>query len=293
MNQKNNTYGTFMTSFNVVYPILIYFVVMTLAMNIFAVIVVKLGGDIQKQYMLLQTLVSAVTLPFIYRYYRKDKIQPTVFHQHLEEVLQQKSRQQRIVNGVLMLFAGAAIGIAVNNVMALTELEKISEGYQQVTKNFFAGEVIFEILGACLVTPVLEEMLYRSVVYGRISDLMILKLKPETPEGQKRQKKNRIYAIVFTSLIFGAMHMNLVQLIYALVLGLMLAWFVEESGHLYGAVAGHIGANLMSVLRMETGLFQWMMINKSIFLISTVVFLAAGAVLLAVIWKYNAKTETV
>lgn len=291
MNQKKSNYSNLMKSYNVVYPILIYFLVMTLAMNIFAMLIVGMGADYQKQYMLLQTAVSLVTIPFIYRYYKKDKNQPTVFHQHLNETLQQKSKNQKIVNGILMFLAGAAMGIALNNLIALTTLKEISKAFQEANENFFGGGVLFEILGACLITPLLEEMLYRSVVYGRICDLMIPKAVAETEEQQKRYKKNRMLAILFTSLIFGVMHMNLVQFIYALILGFMLSWFVEESGHLYGAVAAHVGANLMAVLRLETGMFRWMTKGEGIFIGATAGFLLIGAVLFVVIWKYNTKAK--
>lgn len=289
MNQKNNGFNSLMKSCNVVYPILIYYLVMTLAMNIVAVIMVKMGGDIEKQYMMLQTLVALITLPFIYRFYRKDKQYPTVFHMHLEEVLGQKEKKQRIVNGVLMFFCGAAAGIAMNNVMALTTLEEKSITYQEVTESFFAGGILFELLGACLVIPLLEELLYRSVVYGRLSDLLVLKVEAETEAEAARQKKYRWYAIVFTSLIFGVMHMNIVQFIYATILGIMLSWFVEKSGHLYGAVVAHIGANLMSVLRMETSMFRWMERGTGIFIVATIIFGIAAIGLIVLIWKNNTK----
>lgn len=289
MNQKSNGFNSLMKSCNVVYPILIYFLVMSLAMNIIAAITVKMGGDIDKQYMMLQTIVAIITFPFIYRFYRKDKQYPTVFRMHLEEVLQKKDKKQRIVNGVLMFLCGATAGIMMNNVMAFTTLEEKSIAYQEVTASFFAGGVLFEILGPCLIIPLLEELLYRSVVYGRLSDLLVLKVDAESKEEAARQKKYRWYAILFTSLIFGVMHMNIVQFIYATILGIMLSWFVEKSGHLYGAVVAHIGANLMSVLRMETGLFRWMETGKSIFIIATVIFGIVTIGLVVLIWKNNTK----
>lgn len=287
MNQKNNVYKSMMKSFNVIYPILIYFVVMTVAINVFAVILVNLGGDYKEQYMLLQTLVSAVTIPFIYHFYRKDKKEPTVFHQHLTECLEQKDKKRKVVNGILMFLTGVTAGVAMNNVIAMTALKEMSGAFQEVNENFFAGGIWIEILGACLITPILEEMLYRSVVYGRISDLMILKAHGETQEQEQQNKKNRIYAMFFTAVIFGAMHMNIVQFIYAAILGMMLAWFVEKSGHLYGAIVAHIGANLIAVLRTETGIFGWMMKNQGIFVGATIGFCVLSVVLLVVIRKYN------
>ncbi len=52
--------------------------------------------------------------------------------------------------------------------------------------------------------------------------------------------------------------MNLVQFIYAFFMGLLMVYFLEKTHNLYGAVLGHMGANLLTVLRTETGVLSWM-----------------------------------
>ncbi|MEG1946667.1 MAG: CPBP family intramembrane glutamic endopeptidase [Lachnospiraceae bacterium] len=287
MNSKNNRQGAILKSWNVIYPIFVYFVSINIATNVFAILATLLVTDYHLWYMAIQTAAVVVTLPFIYRYYKKDKEEPTVFQQHLSNVFQEKSKYQKRGNGVLMFLAGAFWGVGLNNIMAMTMLEQKSEGYQEVTKEFFAGGIFFELLGACLLIPILEELLYRSVVYGRICDLMIPKGQPETEKGRKHQRKTKAMAIVMTSFIFGVMHMNLVQLIYATLLGLLLSWFVEKSGHLYGAIAAHIGANLMSVLRMETKVFGWMESSKNNFIIVTIGCIIVGIGIVFTISKLN------
>lgn len=291
MNKKSN--NSFGQSWNVVYPIFMYFVVINIAMYVCTMIAVGLGADYEKQYMMIQTAAVAITIPFIYRYYERDRKEPTVCHQHLAELLAGKSTNQKIVNGILMAAAGAAAGITLNNMMTMTRLEELSKGYQEVTGYFFAGGVLFELLGACLLTPVLEEMLYRSVVYGRICDLMIHSTEEENPRGCVRDKKSRWTAVILTSLIFGLMHMNLIQFIYAALLGILLSWCVEQSGHLYGAVLAHMGANLMSVLRVETKIFAWMESGKTVFLASTAGFLLLSVLLIIVIKKWNKQENKV
>ena len=49
------------------------------------------------------------------------------------------------------------------------------------------------------------------------------------------------------------MHWNVVQFLYAGILGLLLAWLLERTGFLYAPVLAHIGANVMAVVRSETG----------------------------------------
>lgn len=48
------------------------------------------------------------------------------------------------------------------------------------------------------------------------------------------------------------MHFNLVQFVYAFVLGLLLAHIVSKTGSLFTAIAAHMAANLVSVLWEET-----------------------------------------
>lgn len=85
MNQRNNPYSNsaIFKSWNVIYPVFIYFVVTNLAMSLFAMLASFLGADIQKQYMALQTATVAVTIPFIVRYYQRDRKEPTVFWEHM------------------------------------------------------------------------------------------------------------------------------------------------------------------------------------------------------------------
>lgn len=44
-----------------------------------------------------------------------------------------------------MFLAGVLMGAALNNVLALTALEEISEGYQETSGYFFAGGILFEL----------------------------------------------------------------------------------------------------------------------------------------------------
>lgn len=52
--------------------------------------------------------------------------------------------------------------------------------------------------------------------------------------------------------------MNLVQFIYAGLLGIFLALCAERTEYLYGAIAGHMAANTISVIRTETEWLKWM-----------------------------------
>lgn len=96
--------------------------------------------------------------------------------------------------------------------------------------------VLYELLGSCLLIPVAEELIFRGVVFKRLK-LYI----------------GAVPAIIFSALIFGIMHVNLVQCLYAAVLGLGLALLYEKTNLFCIPVIGHIAANLVAVARAETG----------------------------------------
>ena len=53
--------------------------------------------------------------------------------------------------------------------------------------------------------------------------------------------------------------MNLVQMLYGFLLGLMLAYVYEKYGSLKAPVAAHMAMNLLSVLATRYGLYNWML----------------------------------
>ena len=98
--------------------------------------------------------------------------------------------------------------------------------------------------------------MYRGIVYGRL-----------------RRWLGAVPAMLLSALIFGLIHMNLAQFIYASLFGLILAFFVDRTGSILGAFAAHMAANLTSVLRVETGAFAFMDQNLTVQLALTAAFM--------------------
>jgi membrane protease YdiL (CAAX protease family) len=219
----------------------------------------------QANYMMLQTFAAGAGIVAIYRYYQQDKQYHTVFSQRLTHTFLAIQRKDKVINPVLMFVCGALLGIGLNNIIGATGVAQYSDNYQKVTAQFFAGGMLFEILGAGILVPIVEELLYRGVVYARASDWI----------GQKR-------AVVVSAIIFGALHFNLVQFIYAFVMGVILTLFLERAGHLYGAIAGHMGANLITILRNETDFLGWTKENLFLYWGVTSVMMLVGGM---IIWR--------
>lgn len=217
---------------SVLYPIVFYYLIS--AMVFFGMTLIF--GEAENIYMLKQLVSSGSTIPFLLSLKKQDA--------YAEEIVFGKNKKwslgQSVTIGAMVFVAMACFGIALNNFIAMTPLVQISTGFQSANKAFFGGEVLLTILASCVVVPVAEELLFRSVVLKRCSEMV----------GER-------WGIVFSALLFGVIHVNLVQFLYATILGLLLAVFVCKTKRVWVAVIGHAAANLMAILRAETGIFNY------------------------------------
>lgn len=268
---------------NIIYPVGIYYVVSSLvyfALELFF-------GTAYESYMLRQMICAAATIPFVWSFYRQDKaIEETVYgkrrivlkrHAAEEKPADMESATGTVsfvmaaAGGILALAAGAALGVGVNNLIAMTPLIRMSAGFSEANQAFFAGGILFELLGSGLLIPIAEELLYRGVVYKRLR--LLMGVWP---------------AIVLSAVIFGAMHFNLVQFFYAGILGIMLAFLVERTGYVCMAALAHMGANVAAIVRQETGWLSFAYEPTAAGIGVTVLCLAmACAALLAVVYLWK------
>lgn len=215
----------------IIYPIGLYYLisgVVFFALNI-------LMGESQDIYMMKQLISSGATIPFLASLYKQDT--------YTEKVVYGKQKRnfgKNMVQIVLTAVSAGAFGVALNNFIAMTPLVEVSAGFQNANENFFAGGILLEILASCVVVPVAEELLFRGSILKRVSMMADEKV-----------------GILCSALLFGVIHMNLVQFIYATLLGALLAVIVVKTGRVSLAIIGHAFANLIAVLRAETGVLDF------------------------------------
>ena len=194
-----------------------------------------LMGEAQEIYMIKQLISSGATIPFLAATYKQDG--------YIENVVygRQKAEPGRFaLQVVLTAVVAGAFGVALNNFIAMTPLVEVSVGFQNANANFFAGRIGIEILASCVVVPIAEELLFRGIVLKRTTEMLDAKM-----------------GIVCSAVLFGAIHFNLVQFIYAVILGALLAVIVIKTGKVSLAVIGHAMANLIAILRAETGVLDF------------------------------------
>jgi len=250
-----------MRSWGIIYPVGIYFVVTAVVLFILDFIL----PDTIDNSLLRQMITSVAVLPFLYSFYRQDAL----LWGEQGSFLQRVKLTGRECKIIILLFFGAGIfSLGWNNILGLIGIEEYSASYHQIRETFYMGKLVLEFFAVCVAAPLAEELLYRGIVYKRARDWL----------GKK-------WAILLSAMIFGLVHLNLVQFVYAAVFGILLAVFVEETGKLHSAVFAHAAANLTSLLRAETGIFSFMDESRAVTIVMTPLLLLAAAAFFFLAWK--------
>ncbi len=241
-----------MRIWNILYPICIYFAVTTMVLYLLQSIVPETADS----KLFRQLLTSLAVFPFLYSFYHQDQ------EMRGKAISLKKWKEAKPSLAILAVtfVVGGCFALAWNNVLGVLRISEYSASYAQVQETFYTGRMLLEITALCIVIPFVEELLYRGIVYGRLKDWLGVR-----------------YAVFISAVIFGLIHMNLVQFIYAAVFGLLLAYFREAAGNLLGAVTAHMAANLTSVLRAETSLFAFMDANDVNLAVMTIALFGAAA----------------
>lgn len=235
----------------IIFPIVLYYIVFLSTMYFaFAFI-----GRTAATYMTAQIIAAAVTIPFMYFASYK----PT------QEMFAQKPKisKELALNVLFVIVITLLISFALNNIISMTPLVQMSNGYAQANENFYGSTLVLELIGSAILSPIMEELVFRGIVFGNLRKLTGL-----------------AQSVVLSALLFGLIHFNIVQFTYAFLLGIVLALFMYKSGHMYAAMIGHITANAFAVIRTETGILDSTLDGSALAWIVSVAVLVVGVVLL-------------
>ena len=146
---------------------------------------------------------------------------------------------------VLSVLLGISGALFVNQIFYRLGLLGQSTSYSAIAAKQFALSASLGVLVYGLLTPLAEEILYRGIVYNRV-----------------RRNFNLILAFIFSALVFGIMHGNMVQAVYGSILGLLIAWVYERFGGFIFPYLIHASANTCIYLLMQTEDFKMMMMSN-------------------------------
>lgn len=186
---------------------------------------------------------------------------------------QMNFKAKRSIDGlslVPMAILAAASAVGMNGLLNLIELYRFSPTFQEISEIQFDTPVWLGIISYGILAPLGEEVVFRGVVYGQFKKVMKVPI-----------------AIVLSGLAFGLFHGNLVQAVYATVIGILLALVYELYGTLIAPMVFHGIANLFVYIMLDLTSFGGAFLTPA----ACIIFLALSAVSVVLMCKLQKKQE--
>ena len=137
----------------------------------------------------------------------------------------------------ILLVIGYGLQLCVTGIIAIlsTALPDLFASYKELIQSM-AGTGIdwMTFISVSFLAPVGEELLFRGVIFHYARGAMKLK-----------------WALLFQAILFGIYHLNLIQFVYAAVIGYILGVLAERSGSILPGIVLHIIINLSAYLIPE------------------------------------------
>ena len=257
--------GFFVMLWELLYPFLVYELISTVVSVVMSMLLVSLNpsafetgsnlnemalaisGLIAEHYGEIAAVSAGLTLPLLIFLYRNDrrKEKAAAVYEAWEAVA--------FYHYIVALIMGVSACLALNHLMVFSRLtELLSDGYEATAALLFQGKIVLEIVFAGILIPIVEELIFRGLTYRRL-----------------RWYLNPVPAMLLSALFFGAVHGNLLQGIYAFILGMLLAFTYERFHSILAPILIHAGANILSVLISDAHILDFVYEEDSLFLIVT------------------------
>ena len=206
-------------------------------------------SNLAVSFLLLSSAVSVVLFGFLYRADCEERL----------EYREMRTPRRLDGNSILWIsVASIAFSMVGNNLIDISPLPELSGSYEETSAMLMSGSLILQLLCVGILAPIVEEILMRGIIFGRLRDMM----RPA-------------WAIFWGGLLFGIFHGNVVQGVYASFFGWFLCWLMERFGSIKATCLSHMVSNMAVTLIVSTSLYNQIFENDIVFWIVTA---AAAAV---------------
>lgn len=209
----------------IIFPLIIHFALSELLYIPFYLGTSLFRFRLKPNYILMQNLLTCcISIPVFLYMHQKDQQRP--------DYIPAKSKKHSLFFYAGLLLFGAASSQLLNSLIMLSPLPKFFPGYANTFSSILDSHISIPFaIWTILAAPLSEELLFRLLVFKRLRAFYSARV-----------------SILVSALLFGFLHGNMLQFVYALLLGILLAWLLEYSESDAAPVLFHIGANLWSLI---------------------------------------------
>ncbi len=241
------------TIFEGIYPLVIYYAIISFVTE--GLLHFTVLKDVS--YSLPQIVAKVICIPAMLYFYHmtphKDKLG--------------KSSGEKVKAAIFALILGVVFCIGFNYIIEVVNVKAYSPTYKKIIDAVSTDMLLIRIIAALIVAPVIEELVFRGILF--------FKLRVALP---------RVLAILISAAVFGIAHFNLVQGIYATLLGIIFAIIFDRTGKIIYAILAHMAANTFAFFAPGLPLFKMIEANPVYNNVFGIVALLLGFLLLFY-WK--------
>lgn len=264
----------------ITYPMLIYYgISMVLSIGISMVLMfvllisnpsftdAQLETELMKYSLHLTFVAATITIPFFVLFKRRDEKKA-----EMNGALKKFERVAWPAYLLVVPFALFAMYSAnmLVSILTLFMPDFMLKSYAGTETAIYDSSLWIQILAGGIMGPIVEEYLFRGLIYNRI-------LRFAKP----------MMAGLISAALFGIFHWNWIQLPYAFLLGLALAFVYEKYKNIFAPILLHIVANMFSIIvtaatkntsaeAVELPVNQQLMVYIPMFIVTAVIAIVLG-----------------
>jgi hypothetical protein len=180
--------------------------------------VAEFNAALLKNVFTLTAASAIVTFGIYVLMFRKKEI--NLFHRCKLKKISYKTSLIIVLSSLgLSLFSGSLVNILINIFPSYNEASAAIESNMSS---------ILGVISVVLIIPILEEVLFRGLIYNELKTHL-----------------NIVIAIIFQSLLFAIAHGNMLQGIYAFIMGAVVAIIYDKTGSIFAPILFHVMYNLL------------------------------------------------
>jgi membrane protease YdiL (CAAX protease family) len=212
----------------ILYPVLIEFALSSVVANLaVAAIMVYMGsggdylGAYDRNYILIMGITDLLLIPIFAYMMQKDETR-RIADGRMDLIL--RENHINVLQFLLVVIFSICASSVIN--MLTGWIPTDPSAYEDLQESITSSSVTIQFLVVCITGPFAEEVLFRGVIYRRLRDYT-----------------GTAWAAVLSGVIFGFVHMNLLQGVYAALFGVALALLYEHYGTIWASIIAHVANN--------------------------------------------------
>lgn len=118
------------------------------------------------------------------------------------------------------------------------------------------SNVAVTLLSTGILGPIIEELMFRGIIYNEL-----------------KSKYSNMKSILITTIFFAIIHINIIQILYALIIGFILVFVYEKYNNIKAPIILHMASNITTTLFLPLLIKNNLIINYGIFIFSLILLI--------------------